>query len=274
MRRVSFIPAIGAGLALGVALSFPNTFPFLLSFSIWGTSFPHTFGGFTRNDLLNPRSIAKALGVYLLVLVPILMLRTDLDLKWLFTAYFFWQQFHYARQTYGITKRENPGHRIGQWDSIFYLSTTFISSFCALSQGPHHFFNYSLENPFPITLNPTLGAFALGFIAFLYMTTRPKILWWPALTHGALYFLAFVTGKHFMVGWLALNLFHNLQYLELLYQENKGLKGFALPSILTLLIFELNRRFPLTLFLISLNFAHYIWDSQVWRSKSSLSPSP
>ncbi len=261
------IPLLGAGLGFGASLVLPEAFPFLLFFSVWGTSFPHTFGSFTRRDLLNFRGISMAVFIYGLVLIPILILKNDLDLRWLFTLYFFWQQYHYARQNYGITKIEHGDLRLGKMDSAYFLSITFIATVCALSKGPHRFFEYALENPFPFSITPTQSGIIMGFLSFCYLAFRPKRMWRHPLIHLMFYCVTFVFGKHFMAGWLALNLFHNLQYLELLYKENRGLKHFALPSILTLITFQLNRMYPLTLFLISLNFTHYIWDSKVWRSR-------
>ncbi|NDG83638.1 MAG: hypothetical protein EBX52_01200 [Proteobacteria bacterium] len=267
MSALLWIPLLGSSATLAAGVAVPGIFPFLFFAGIWGTSFPHTFAGFTRKDLRNPRDIGKALLIYGLVLFPVLLLRADYDLRALFVLYFFWQQFHYARQAYGICKRETGLREMGSFDSTCFVAIQLIGAFTALSKGPQAFFGYALSNPLPFTLSPLAGGLLILGLSALHLSLRPANTRVHLLTHTGAVLAAFVSGNHFLEGWLALNLFHNLQYLVLMIRDHGGLKNLTLPAALTIALYFLNQAFPLTLFLISLNFTHYIWDGLVWRTK-------
>jgi|GEM_PF-2624702 len=267
MSMLLWIPLLGSTVVLAAGLALPAIFPFLFFAGIWGTSFPHTFAGFTRNDLRTARGTAKALLIYGGVLIPLLLLRTGYDLRSLFTLYFFWQQLHYARQAYGICKRETGLAQMGALDSGIFVAIQLTGALTALSRGPHAFFGYALSNPVPFSLSPLAGTFLIAALAALQLSLRPAKTRAHLLTHSVLVLSAFVWNSRFIEGWLALNLFHNVQYLVLMIRDHGGPKTLTLPALLTLVLYQLNQRFPLTLFLISLNFTHYIWDGLIWRNK-------
>ncbi len=191
------------------------------------------------------------------------------DAAAVFTLYFFWQQFHYARQTEGISRRSSPPALYPHLDTAFYLLVSAVSICCALSDGPQSFFGYAIRNPFPFTLTrmATLGSIAAFFAAYSWIRPKPKRKF--ALIHAFVLGLAFVAQRDFTLGWFMLNLFHNTQYLKLALRFEGSFRVLILPALLTLLTFALfstHYHPAMVAIMLALNFTHYTWDSIIWRS--------
>jgi hypothetical protein len=191
----------------------------------------------------------------------------------LYSVYFYWQQFHYGKQNFGLSVwsgTEVPN----RLDKTFYLGIVALSLLGLLSDGPQSFFGYALY--FPITLSISKMAIFAWMIAItsLYIFYRPKQLA-HALSHTLIFSFAYMYCEHFALGWLLMNVFHNLQYLKFMKSYETKFAFLRVPVLLTIGLYILQFHvfngliflsLPLGLSLMmALNFTHYTLDGLIWR---------
>ena len=193
----------------------------------------------------------------------------------LYSLYFYWQQFHYGKQNYGLARWET--HQTKNYDQIFYLLIVGLCLMGLLSQGGQSFFGYMLYAPLTMALSKgTLFAIVLALTA-LYCWLRPTQRK-HALSHTMIFSFAYLYCEHFALGWLLLNVFHNLQYLKFMKQFENHLSYLFLPGVLTLSLYLLQFHvlegliifsIPIGLtFMMALNFSHYTLDALIWKKAS------
>lgn len=196
----------------------------------------------------------------------------------LYSVYFFWQQFHYGKQNYGLAIWQESSPLKNKWINLsFYLGTITFSLIGLFSSGAQNFFGYILLNPFFITLSKTQVLMINGTLLVSYLAYKPSE-WKMALQHVGL-FSGYLITNNLAEGWLYLNVFHNLQYLSFMKNFEKKITFLILPLLITGIFVGLQRfafskmmlaSFPLSILLtIALNFTHYTFDAVIWK-KSKL----
>jgi len=229
-----------AGLALLVGATlgiFPNWFAPILLLNIWFLGYHHITATFTRltfdwESFHNHKFLIFALpGI---VLISIVLIIQTIGVWAIATIYFYWQWFHYTRQSYGISKaymRKSPLHKIEIWITLITLYLVPVWGILSRSyQNQTHFLDMELHFfPVPWLLLQGIGITALLFIGawgftqfkayqsgnfslgfFLYMTT-----------HIAIFTVGYIFIEDITRGWLVVNIWHNAQYILFVWWFNQ-----------------------------------------------------
>jgi hypothetical protein len=271
---VNFIlPWCGVGLVYFLNKFIPTSFNTLFLVNIWLFSLPHTFSTFSRSDRRSTKQIVLTILLILLFLVTTITVSNISGIVFLYSVYFYWQQFHYGKQNFGLSVWS--GTQAPNFiDKTFYLTIVGASLLGLLSDGPQSFFGYALY--FPITLTISKMAIFASMIAFtsVYIVYRPKQLV-HALSHTLIFSFAYMYCEHFALGWLLMNVFHNLQYLKFMKSYETKFSFLRVPLLLTLGLYILQFHvfngliflsLPLGLSLMmALNFTHYTLDGLIWK---------
>jgi hypothetical protein len=150
------------------------------------------------------------------------------------TTYLYWQWFHYTRQSYGIERmfrRSSPegaviSDRAGKL--ALYSVPLFGIAYRSWQANPKFLFMDVVYVPMPFPLLCGLGvlaAAALGYWLFtLISAARVGCLSAPHTLYLCSHFVIFATGylliPDITVGWLVLNVWHNLQYIIFVWWFN------------------------------------------------------
>lgn len=241
----------------------PVGFQTLFLLNIWLISMPHTFSTFLRSDRRSLTHLSLGAGVIACFAAGIFTFMNFVGIVVLYSIYFLWQQFHYARQNYGISNGR------GTLDQVYFLGTGVLSVLCLFSEGDQNFFGYLLHSPFRVQKEVLL--IGISILTCHYLLIRPGNRW-HALSHVLIFTFAYSATEHFAQGWLYLNLFHNLQYLKFMHQHEKKMTFIILPLCMSAILFGAQNfiSLPLSLTLVmALNFSHYTFDAFIWKKHSA-----
>lgn len=267
------LPWCGVGLVFILNKFFPTSFNTLFLINIWLFSLPHTFSTFTRTDRRSIKQIFLTLALILIFFGSIIAVSNVSGVVFLYSGYFYWQQFHYGKQNFGLSRWKTAGAP-GLYDKSFYLTITGLSLLGLLSDGPQAFFGYVLYTPVNFFI-PKLVIFGcMMSITAVYVHFQPSQIK-HAISHTLIFSFAYLYCEHFALGWLLLNIFHNLQYLKFMKTYEKRFSFLIAPLILTMLLYVLQFHLfqglmlfslPVSLLLmLALNFTHYSLDGVIWK---------
>jgi len=312
---------IGAGLLAAVVVAAdPRLYAFLLVADLWLLGYHHVVATYTRLAF-DPRSLKRNrfLAVDLLVVVTLLTLTVALTAgAWVIaTAFLYLQWFHYMRQGYGIARMyyratsdgQLPGSRDLPADFAIYLVPIYGIAARSATMGDRF-----LGLPvIPLVLSDTivtlLGvAAAAAVIAWIAKTLRAALadtldVQYTAFiaSHILIFLVAYVFMSDVNGGWLAINVWHNFQYVLVVWMSNvKRYAGGVDPSakflsrlsqpgrvtmyfacclaITTLIYTALDRFTALVLgggmavtigIYMGINFHHYIVDALIWKRRKA-----
>lgn len=257
---------------------YPTSFNTLFLINIWLFSLPHTFSTFTRGDRRSSKHIAFTAALMVLFLGSVIAISNVSGLVFLYSVYFYWQQFHYGKQNFGLS-RWNTSEAPKYFDKIFYLSIVGLSLIGLLSDGPQAFFGYVLYTPITVFL-PKYAIFtSMIVLTGFYVYFRPQQIR-HALSHTLILSFAYLYCEHFALGWLLLNIFHNLQYLKFMKTYEDRFSFILAPVVLTLALYILQFHLlkglivfslPISLVLmLALNFTHYSLDGLIWKKNRQI----
>lgn len=230
------IPLIGLA-AAGLVLAGWAPFLLMLTLDLFLLGYHHVISTYTRFSF---DAASAAQNRFLLLQLPLLVVASVLGLVWAFgpwiitTIYLHWQWFHYTRQSEGVGKAF--GFKTGSAQAgnarlnraLFYL--TPLTCLLALShRQPAEFLYMSLYTvPVPLALVQASAA-VTGALFALWLavqaravaagTLRPLHLCY-FLGHHAIYVVAYVAIADINLGWLAINTWHNLQYISFVWVCN------------------------------------------------------
>ncbi len=311
------IPAIGIA-AAALVLAGWVSFSMMLTLDLALLGYHHVITTYSRFSF-DAESAAQnrllLLQVPILVVAAVLALATLVGTWTITTIYLHWQWFHYTRQSEGISKAF--GFKTGSAQAgsatlnraLFYL--TPITALLALShRQPKQFLLMDLYTlPVPAELvyaaaavNIALflnwlyrqaGAVAAGKMKGLHLTYF--------ISHHLIYVLAYVVITDVNVGWLAINTWHNLQYISFVWvcnvnqhkegfnpkrpiiswlsQPRRALLYVVVCVVITRAVYNLidmalaatvaAALMPVALIIVyqSINFHHYVVDSVIWKLK-------
>jgi hypothetical protein len=298
-------------LAVGIE---PALFLALLIADLWLLGYHHVIATYLRLGL---DAQTRAAHVALWLLLPLMLLLVGLLAwaagVWVVTSiYFFWQWFHYVRQSWGIslvlrTSSKASGRLdwLDKW--VFWLvPITGIVWRCAEQHSQFLDFDFWTP-PVPAPVAQTLAIVTAAFAAIWAIRTlrRGRSEWHLGTLFVASHLGMFAIGYMFTAnidhGWLAINIWHNLQYLLFVYAFNRKryragvesgslviswlsqperlLPYFGFSLLLTLVIYQIGNYFAYSLSEIgiagivivfqALNFHHYVADSKIWKLRQS-----
>ena len=217
----------------------PTLFVPVLMLDIWLLGQHHVVSTFTRlcfckADLAKHRFLV----FYLPFIVLAGALAAGFGVGWwiLGTTYFYWQWFHYTRQSWGISQfyRRKAGSRAdaNEWATklAFYLPPLW-GILHRSWQAPSKF----LGLDFKVLPVPEMVVDAVGIAAIAALS------WWVVLrvnawrhgdfapahtlymaSHHTIFFIGYLLIEDVTHGWLVINIWHNAQYILFVWLQNNA----------------------------------------------------
>lgn len=307
--------ALGLIAAAVVGVS-PALFPWVLFFDFWLLGYHHVIATFTRmafdrESLEEYRFFVFALPLIVLVATFGIALSTG---AWAITTiYFYWQWFHYTRQSYGVEQIywRNSGQG-GEKDGLTWYVIYLVPLWGMLSrsaQGSETAMTFLGGKmawlPVPHMLANVAGVVAVGAVVAWAINrareaARGELRLAHTLyvvTHTAMFTIGYIFVPVVEYGWLAVNIWHNIQYMFIvwLFNTNRFKAGIdpAAPFLSKLsqprnalwyvtvtftvtAVVYLGIKYAMIQFAMpgiagyilvyqTINFHHYIVDSFVWK---------
>ena len=248
LRGAGFDSALifgGISLALlcGAAILYePSWFYPILVVDLWVLGYHHVISTYTR--LCFDRASFREHRWMIAYLVPVIAAVTVL-LAWtvgiwvIVTIYFYWQWWHYTRQSWGISRayrRTDPNslYEDGWLDQAIFFAMPVYGILLRSSQDHEHFIGMELWTfPVPESVASTAG-YVMGALLLVWAGRRLVALWRGRLatvhtlymlTHFAIFGLGYVWISDITLGWLMINIWHNYQYILFVWMFNN--KRFA-----------------------------------------------
>lgn len=244
LRGPSFDAAFIGGvlviaLALGaIAGTTPAAFGAVLFVDFWLLAHPHVGSMYTR--LCFDKKSARE-HWFLLVGLPPIVLAATVSLAWaggamaLNSAYFYWQTWHYTRQSYGIARAYQrsrgapPGGRDWATDLVIFAFPAW-GVLRRAHQHPDSFYGMPLYSPpVPNALALAAGVFAVAALGVWAWRELRRLQTDPGaspahalfvLSHVAVTVVSYIVVSEVTKGWLYVNLWHNAQYLLFVWAFN------------------------------------------------------
>ena len=302
----------------------PNLFGPILALDLWLLGYHHVVATFTRLAF-DAKSFAEhkflVTWLPLLVLGGVLLMAVTLGTWSIATLYLYWQWFHYSRQSYGVSQafRRKAGVPIEDgwtFQVMFYLVPVW-GILHRSAQDPNGFLGFPVKVlPIAPAVAELVGWCAMGSV--VYWLGLKAIQAWqgrlPVLhtlyvgSHFAVFITGYILIEEIDYGWLALNVWHNAQYLLFVWLFNNSRFEGKVDHQHRLLSYLSQRRNILMYTLVCLglstvmytmisagisllpfaimpalavtyqtiNFHHYIVDAIIWRrgKKSGAAPRP
>lgn len=297
----------------------PEWFPIILVLDLWFLGYHHVVATFTRLafDSDSAQEHRKLLTVLpWIVLAATAIIGLTLGLWALATIYLYWQWFHYTRQSYGISRfyeRKCGGQaaidqKLTTWS--LYLVPLWGILYRSYQASPRFLGSEVMYLPTPYWLVVAAGVVALGVTAVWLV--RQAIAWREGrtslglltymFTHLTIFTVGYVLVQDIDHGWLVLNVWHNAQYILIvwMFNANRFKQGtdakhmllsaisqahpfnifcyFAVCLGVTSLVYgviymvtnmSVIAAIPLVAMVIyqTINFHHYVVDSLIWKAR-------
>ncbi len=307
-------------LAFGAAVVLqPDWFLVLLVLDLWLLGYPHVIATFSRisfdtSDLRENRFLV--LGLPWIVFAATIALGSVAGLWALATTYLYWQWFHYTRQSYGLMRyyvRRAGAAGAGE-ETVTTWALYLVPLWGILHrshQGQEKFLNMEVKYlPTPAIVVDVAAALALlAFAAWAWFQIKAwregrlaTGLTAYTFSHFLIFFVGYVAIEDITFGWLVINVWHNAQYLLIVWMYNVNrFKGGVDPqhallstlsqakpahiaryflfilgvSTIVYLAVSLILRLgpfaaiPLATLIVyqTINFHHYIVDGLIWKKK-------
>lgn len=231
--------AVAGIVSTGVVLVEPALFPLVLVMDMWLLGFHHVVSTFTR---LTFDAESFQTHKFLVVWLPLIVLAGATALftiagGWaLPTLYLYWQWFHYTRQSYGIAQiyRRKAGAQIAEPQLLSKAVIYLLPLWGILQrswQKPETFLGMEIRTlPVPLVVVQTSAVCAVVVIA---VWLGHQIVAWRAgrlpvahtlymLSHLAIFAIGYLLVDDISYGWLAINVWHNGQYILLVWMYNNN----------------------------------------------------
>jgi hypothetical protein len=310
---------LATGLATAaVVTGNPWLFPVLLLADLWLLGYHHVVATYTRLAFDRPslkRNRFLAIDLLILVIAATVAVALTAGAWVIASAYLYLQWFHYMRQSYGIARmyfRATPqGQAVGTRDLAADLVIYLVPIFCiaqrSATMGDDFLFMPVKPIVLPDIVIAVLGvAAAVATVAWVLRTAQAAVrgntnLAYTGfiLSHIAIFLTAYIIVDDVNVGWLAINIWHNFQYVLVVWMVNaKRYAGGIDPKarfisrisqpgravayftscllISTAIYLGLNRINALVLggglaaslgIYMGINFHHYVVDAFIWKRR-------
>ncbi len=307
-----------------VVVAKPSLFPLILFLDLWFLGYQHVIATFTRltfdTDSFRQNKFL-VIGLPWIVLAATIAIGYSLGFWAIATTYLYWQWFHYTRQSYGIMRyyarkageTAVPDARMTSWAlyliplfGILYRSYQHQEKFLGMEM------KYLPVNEYVLYV---VGAAALASLA--YWLARQVTAWREGrmpvaltlymLSHFVIFIVGYVLIEDITFGWLVLNVWHNAQYILVVWMYNtsrfkNGIDarhrflstlsqtrilntvGYFLVCMLItsvvyggiLAVVQIDRiaAIPLAAVIVyqTINFHHYIVDALIWKGRKRKPP--
>jgi hypothetical protein len=261
----TFIAGIAlVALACGVAVSYqPSLFWPILTLDLWLLGYHHVVSTYTR--LAFDRESFREhrwLILYLpwAVAAGVLAIALAAGLWLLVAIYLYWQWFHYARQSEGIAKAyagRSAGKDIGNAHlaRVAFYSVPVAGILDVSARAPGTFLMMPVRTiPVPAWLaTAALVVSAIAVCAWLLYQVRawhrgrfagPYVAY--VTSHFVVFAVAYIGLREISYGWLAVNMWHNAQYILFVWLfNNRRFDGAVDPKRTFISTISQTGRFPL-----------------------------
>jgi hypothetical protein len=292
----------------------PALFYPILIVDLWLLGYHHVISTYTRL-CFDKKSFAENRQLVLVAFPAILGLTAIVawvaGLWVVISVYFYWQWWHYTRQSWGISrayrgKDSNALYESGWVDQAVFYSLPILGILTRSNQDPGLFLSMELR-VIPVPDLVVEAATVAAILLVAYWLARRVQSWFQgrlALAHTLFmttHFLIFAVGylliEDITYGWLAINIWHNAQYIMFVWlfntrrfrngidssarflsyisqPERKLLYFGACIAITGIIYFTVLGTLDALLFaglsgtLVlyqAVNFHHYIVDSYIWK---------
>ena len=297
---------------------FPALFVPILTFDLWFLGYHHVISTYTRL-CFDKASFAEHRAL-ITVLLPTVVLATVAvaavaGLWAIVSIYFYWQWFHYTRQSWGISRayRGKDRHALyedGWLETAIFYALPVLGILSRSHQDPGTFIGLELVTiPTPALLVDIAQAAALTLLG---VWAWRRIQAWREgrlaaahtlymASHFAIFAVGYLLIADVSHGWLAINLWHNAQYILFVWMFNTrrfkdgidpgarflsyisqpqrlglyivtciAITGVIYWGVLRTIDWALFAGLSATLVLYQIvNFHHYIVDSRIWKVRSA-----
>lgn len=210
--------------------------PILLA-DLWLLGYHHVVSTFTRLcfDAQSRKRYRFLLFGLPLVVAASCMIAVSLSGLWIIVSvYFYWQWFHYARQSWGVAqsyRRKATGALPApdRFDEIGFYALPLAGVIWRSAQQPDTFLSMPIRMvPVPEMLAAALAAAALTVsavwavkVAQQYAQGRAPLAYVLYLvSHQIVFAVAYLVIRDITVGWLVVNIWHNAQYVLFVWMFN------------------------------------------------------
>jgi hypothetical protein len=230
------LPLLALGSGAVVLLEPRLLLPVLLA-DLWLLGYHHVISTFTR--LCFDAASLERYRFLIFALPPIVVAGcvgavVATSSMWLLVSvYFYWQWFHYTRQSWGIAQsyRRKTGDAPppSAFDSVAFYAIPVAGVLLRSAQDPDQFLMLPIRMipvPLPLAEAAAAAAFALVVVwwARALMEYRNGRLSAPTLmylaAHHAIFAVAYVFIRDVTIGWLVVNIWHNGQYVLFVWMFN------------------------------------------------------
>lgn len=215
----------------------PNLFYPILVIDLWFLGYHHVISTFTR--ICFDKESYKEHKFLVVGLLPIVIIGT-LGVVWLFgiwtvvTIYFYWQWWHYTRQSWGISrayrgKDRNALYEDGWLDQAIFYSIPVLGIVSRSAEQHPTFIGMELWS---VPVAPEVAQFstyaAFGLIAY-WLVARvraalsgrlARVHTMYMLSHFGIFYLGYLATNDITLGWLMINIWHNAQYILFVWMYN------------------------------------------------------
>lgn len=292
----------------------PGLFVPVLLLDLWLLGYHHVVSTYTqlcfdRENFARRRWLI--FGLFPAVFAAVAAIGVTAGIWLLATIYLYWQWFHYTRQSYGIAqayRRAAGGIADNEQLSriVFYLVPLWGILHRA-HQAPEFFLGLPVAHPpVPGWMVNTVAVLALAGLGWWIISRA--MLWRDGrlpvghtlytISHFAVFYTGYVAISDINAGWIALNIWHNAQYIAFVWlQNNRRFGGSGARPDGSLFLAWLSQRKNLWAYLgfclaistavyaglqmsladlagvaalliiayQTINFHHYIVDALIWR---------
>jgi hypothetical protein len=236
LTLVVLLPTLAAMTAFTVTAN-PNLFLPVLVIDLWVLGYHHVIATYTRL-MFDKTSLAQSrwliFGLFPAVAAVTALIASFLGLWAIITIYFYWQWFHYTRQSWGISrayrgKDQNGRYEDGWLDQAIFYALPVLGILHRSHQDQGTFLGMELRVvPVPEWI---VQAAAVATAALLAVWVVRRVQAWRegrlAAAHTlymASHFFIFAIGylaiSDLTYGWLAINIWHNAQYILFVWLFN------------------------------------------------------
>lgn len=206
---------------------------------LWGLGYHHVIATYTR---LGFDRQSRREHRFLLYVLPALVLAGVLALVWLLgiwavpTLYFYWQWFHYARQSYGVAqvyrRKGDVADDTPRWlqHATFYAVPLWGMLYRSAT-APDQFLGMEFRAvPVPLWLADGVGVIAVALVCW-WVVGRvrawregrlPIVQTAYLVSHFAVFIVGYWLIPSLDHGWLIVNIWHNTQYLLFVWLFNRN----------------------------------------------------
>ncbi len=231
-----------------VAVYWPGWFPVILVVNLWLLGYHHVISTYTRL-CFDKQSFRE--HRFLVIWLPLIVFGAALAAgyglgSWaLATVYLYWQAFHYARQSYGVSRvyRRKAGATFVENERLATAALYMVPLWGVLhrsAQAPETFLGLELKVlPVLPWMVDAVGVVAVALFLW-WAITRAMMLWRGALpvahtlymlTHFLIFYVGYILIENIDRGWLVLNVWHNAQYILFVWiYNNNRFKGGVVPE--------------------------------------------